>query len=432
MAMEFLRNNHFASGGVVLGIGAMLYRHGGTIVSKIRGFVSRRLFVTVKIDRWTYGFEWIRAWIKEQLEKEKKLIYEYEIEAEIQGNDSTITLRQSDGRWFLTPRGFRIFVQMDRVEEKTDTGTRIYSKMSLMTARWNRKKLEHLMSVVGAQYGKKPAGKIYIPNQDGADWEVWCNVPETNLEHIVLPADLKRSLLEDLDTFINSEERYRNLGLSYKRGYLLFGPPGNGKTSLIRALAHHLNKSIAFVKAADLARQKVQNLISKTGGDKIIVVEDIDRASVVNAVPEPHALARATTEEVELIAWRQDSLQTILNLLDGVQGGNGQIIIMTANHPERLDAAFLRPGRIDRKFGLDNANRIQIEELFVKFYGSDKREVAKIFSALLPSGKISMARLQQHFIAYIDNHTDAITNAKRLLISDTELTQWSESYSNSI
>ena len=415
-ALEWLKANQFASGGMVLGVGAMAYRHGGSILGSIKGFISRRVFVTVKIDRWTYGFEWVRSWLRNELESKHRIIHEFEINASICNNESDIKLTQSDGRWLVCPNGFRIFANMSRVEEQTNNGTKIYSKMSLTTMRWNKKKLEKLMSQIGNEYGNKPPGQIYTPNSDGTDWEVWCNVPDTKFEHVILPHALRSDILSDLDTFLKAEKRYRELGISYKRGYLLFGPPGNGKTSFIRAIAHHLDKSIAFVKASRLAKPSIQHLISKTGSDKIIVIEDIDRANIVNASLRGQEEKTTLDAQSQLIDdHNQESLQAILNLLDGVQGGNGQIIITTANHPERLDPAFLRPGRIDRKFKLSNGTNEQVVSLFIKFFGEEHRDAGETFASMLPEEMFSMARIQQHLIENQNDCGGVVSNINRLL-----------------
>ena len=406
-AIEWLKNNQFASGGLVLGVGAVAYRHGGKVLAIIKGFIWRRIFITVRMDRFNYGFEWMRSWLGDFLSENDKLIHEYEIKASNDGNRSDIALNQSDGRWFLTPEGFRVFVNMSRIEEKTDFGTRIYNKMTLTTGRWNKTKLRALMSKIGTEYGQKKAGKIYMPNQDGTDWVEWCDVPATKIEHVILDSDTKDKLLDDLQQFLDSEERYRELGLSYKRGYLLYGPPGNGKTSLIRALANHLNKSIAFVKGSSLRFSDVQQLIGRTGSDKLIVIEDIDRSTVVNE-QRPQKTDEKETTDVPYSRTAGNILQDILNLMDGVQGGNGQIIITTANHPERLDKAFLRPGRIDRQVELANASKEQAHAIFIRFFGEGCQDLAKAFADNFEPGKLSMAQLQQIILANLEDPTAAI------------------------
>jgi chaperone BCS1 len=62
------------------------------------------------------------------------------------------------------------------------------------------------------------------------------------------------------------------------------------------------------------------------------------------------------------------SLSGLLNAIDGVASHEGRVLIMTTNHPEKLDAAFVRPGRVDRKVGFRLAMREEVKELFVRMY----------------------------------------------------------------
>jgi len=62
------------------------------------------------------------------------------------------------------------------------------------------------------------------------------------------------------------------------------------------------------------------------------------------------------------------SLSGLLNAIDGVASHEGRVLIMTTNHPEKLDAALVRPGRVDRKIGFTLAMKVEVQELFVRMY----------------------------------------------------------------
>jgi chaperone BCS1 len=62
------------------------------------------------------------------------------------------------------------------------------------------------------------------------------------------------------------------------------------------------------------------------------------------------------------------SLSGLLNAIDGVASHEGRVLIMTTNHPEKLDAALVRPGRVDRKIGFTLAMKVEVQELFIRMY----------------------------------------------------------------
>ncbi|KAM0723691.1 hypothetical protein Q7P37_000679 [Cladosporium fusiforme] len=65
------------------------------------------------------------------------------------------------------------------------------------------------------------------------------------------------------------------------------------------------------------------------------------------------------------------SLSGLLNAIDGVASHEGRVLIMTTNHPDKLDSALVRPGRVDRKVAFSLAMREEVRELFVRMYRVD-------------------------------------------------------------
>ena len=87
----------------------------------------------------------------------------------------------------------------------------------------------------------------------------------------------------------------------------------------------------------------------------------------------------------------------LLNAIDGVASQEGCILIMTTNHLEKLDPAFVRPGRVDVMKEIRNASQEQLKKMFLRFYSGDE-DIASEFSRRLPVGVISMAKLQGFFV----------------------------------
>ena len=164
-------------------------------------------------------------------------------------------------------------------------------------------------------------------------------------------------LLEDIETFRNSENEYKARGIPYRRGYLLYGMPGTGKTSLICHLAQKYKMNI-YLASTD-AILNFENLMSDVKPNSLILIEDIDmtllgeRRNIKNQNDEKAenvgSPVREQPKENDLMSFSTKIiLRDFLNILDGICEFNS-IVIATTNKREALDAALLRPGRIDRQ-----------------------------------------------------------------------------------
>ena len=158
------------------------------------------------------------------------------------------------------------------------------------------------------------------------------SVREASFDDIVLPAGMKERMIEDFEQFFASRELYESHNIPWKRGAILIGPPGNGKTHTIKALLNRLNKPTIYVKRVETEGPGSSAIPSifiraRTNAPCIIVLEDLD----------------------SLIGKSNRSL--FLNEMDGMSSNNGIMVLATTNHPELIDPAILnRPSRFDRKY----------------------------------------------------------------------------------
>jgi hypothetical protein len=189
--------------------------------------------------------------------------------------------------------------------------------------------------VAVCRFGHAPRQEVLVIN--GERWkkdpDLHAAIRACSLEDLVLPASLRAEIVDDFTTFLAARDDYARLGVPWKRGVLLLGPPGNGKTHCLRGVLGML----------DLPTIYVQSFRSRYDTDERNIEEIFDRARRI----APCALV---FEDLDAQI-TPGNRSFFLNQLDGFSPNAGLLVLATTNHPERLDPAIVeRPSRFDRKY----------------------------------------------------------------------------------
>jgi chaperone BCS1 len=196
---------------------------------------------------------------------------------------------------------------------------------------------------------------------------------------------LVEEIVADIEMFKNKKQWYVDKGIPYRRGYLLYGEPGGGKTSLCMSIAAHFEKNISILNLGGktLSDNDLQQFIAECNPNSVLIIEDID------------TIFKGRERETE----NSLTMSGLLNALDGALSGHDRILFMTTNYKEHLDPALIRPGRADRHYYIGYADAYQARTLFSKFFPGADAE-ADIFAATAGAGTESMASLQEHLIKH--------------------------------
>ncbi|KAI8806144.1 P-loop containing nucleoside triphosphate hydrolase protein [Cladochytrium replicatum] len=237
---------------------------------------------------------------------------------------------------------------------------------------------------------------IFVYDDDYGEWKRTRARPSRALSTVVLEEGLAESIIEDIKEFYDSEKWYADRGIPYRRGYMFYGHPGTGKTSLVTALAGELQLNIYFLSLSSngLTDEVLTQLMMSTASRCILLIEDVD-AAFVSRTSDDSKDKKDKTSKV--------TFSGLLNALDGAAAQEGRIVMMTTNHLEKLDPALVRPGRVDRKVFFHLATQWQIRRLFLHFFpggGEAHEKLADEFSKAIPDKKVSMAAIQGYLMRF--------------------------------
>ena len=153
---------------------------------------------------------------------------------------------------------------------------------------------------------------------------------EYTWDDVYLDEKTKEDIISTVEVFLNNKQFYIDSKIPWKRGMLLMGPPGTGKTSIIKTIMAKYNfKPVTIAPGSNFDALREAFSYAQTQSPALLYIEDLDSMIASGAI----------------------DMSGFLNLLDGINSANGFFIVATANDVSKFKSSILdRPSRFDRKF----------------------------------------------------------------------------------
>lgn len=207
---------------------------------------------------------------------------------------------------------------------------------------------------------------------------------------VFLEENVKKEIINSVEGFLNNKSFYIENNIPWKKGILLHGPPGNGKTSSIRAImANYPFKPITIIPEGNIETVRDAFDYAKTQSPALLFFEDLDSLLENNI-----------------------DLSGFLNLLDGTASANGLFVIATANNISKMKASVIdRPSRFDRKIFVKCPETALCSKYLKSLFKNNiTTEKLKEISTISFKNNFSYAYLKE---LYISSMFEAISNNRK-------------------
>lgn len=196
------------------------------------------------------------------------------------------------------------------------------------------------------------------------------NIPldTKTFDDVFLPDDQYKALIDGIDNYIKSRPLLEEHHIPNHLGILLYGTPGCGRTSIIKALIHKYNVHSYYLPSLDMLPATVSSFCTRLHSDNLtfVICEDVD-CILFNRQKE----YKRKDEDRNNHLKDEVSISQVLNCIDGICAPHNTVFIFTTNHIEELDPALIRPGRMDIRLEIKPICYETLNKFTRRFYGKD-------------------------------------------------------------
>lgn len=356
----------------------------------------------------------------------KNMVRSYAIDG-VYGNSTGTVVGVGPGRHFFTWKGRFFYLRRENFTQQAMAG-KIMSMITITMLGRNRKLL--LDMIEEFRYKPKP-NTIGIFRYGANGWIRVADIDKRGLDTVFVDEKVLTNIMETYEWFRDNKPWYQHRGFPYKLTMLFHGKPGNGKTSLIKALASHYDMNLCLINLASMSDSSLEAALASAPRKSFITMEDFDSAPATQsrvltpmaaedstptlgysdssftvngvdiALPSPAPANSAMKKVEENLFGLGLTLAGLLNALDGLLSLDGRVIILTTNYIKQMDEALLRKGRIDLTEEIKELNDALVRRYILHMFPDYSVTMLDLIPTFAPILGCNIQAL------YLNHHDDA-------------------------
>ena len=397
-----LQTNQFFSAAALSSVLLSITYSLKSIPYRIWGRIYRLLHYSATMEQEVPQFKFIDRWIADHFQNELR-----NVELSAGGPEGNLVKTHQNDYMIVWRNWRRIRITKNKQKlENTGGYGAAFNRTYTFEGYAAKKAIDNLLDEA-IEYGKKvmkfEAKKkktisVYQA-ETGGTFEWITSRPGKTFDQIFI--EDKQKLIDDLEKFKANKEKYKKLRVPFKRGYLFYGVPGNGKSSLAYAIAEYLKYDVYSIDMSTMLNSDFLATYNKVPDRAVIVIEDID--TVYNGRTN-------VSSDVKV------KFSTFINALSGVGVREEIITVITTNNIEAIDPALMREGRCDFKFEITNPTKGLAEEFLSLVF---EQEVKLDYFPDMP-----FVKLQEIAVRCVDDLDRCIYEIQNVNVEVQEQDQW--------